>query len=244
MCRAAIAQGIPEIGFTEHYDLAVGDPQRDWFRPEPWLAELTRCRLEFAGQLTIRAGIEIGEPHIFASESEQLLAHWPFDYVLGSLHWVGEESIFDPGYFRRRTPDEAYGQFFAELANLTSTRGFDILSHFDVPIRTAHAVYGYYDPNRYEEAIRTVLQQCIDREIALDLNTSALRKRAKVLTPAPEILHWYVEMGGQHITLGSDAHHPEHVGNHLDVALRIAWEAGLRHVTQFEQRQARLVPFA
>ena len=244
MCRSAIARGIPEIGFSEHYDLSPGDPNRDWFRPQPWLDELMRCRAQFGGQLTIRAGIEIGEPHLFAAETERMLAQWPFDYVLGSLHWVGTESVFDPVYFRQRTSDEAYGQFFAELEEVTRCGEFDILSHFDVPLRTAYKVYGHYDPRRHEEAIRAVLQQCIDRQIALDLNTAALRGAAQRLTPAPEILGWYVEMGGQYVTLGADAHWPEHVGTHLDEALRLAWAAGLRHVTQFEQRQPRLVPFA
>ena len=52
MCRAAIARGLPEIGFTEHYDLHPDEPNRDWFRLEPWLVELERCRAEFAGLLT------------------------------------------------------------------------------------------------------------------------------------------------------------------------------------------------
>jgi histidinol-phosphatase (PHP family) len=243
MCRSAIAKGIAEIGFTEHFDHHSGDPHRDWFRPQSWLDELARCRTEFAARLTIRAGIEIGEPHIFAAQATAVLAQAPFDYVLGSLHWVGMESVFNPAYFRQRSPDEAFGAFFDELMHMTALGDFDILSHFDVPIRTAFAVYGPYDPTRYEESIRTVLQNCIDRGIALDLNTAALRATPQVLTPAPLVLGWYAEMGGERITLGSDAHRPHEVGSHLEVALQIAAEAGLHYLTFFEQRQARLVSF-
>jgi histidinol-phosphatase (PHP family) len=241
MCESALAQGIPEIGFTEHFDLHPGERCSDWFRPTPWLAELNQMRTRYEGRLTIRAGVEIGEPHRFSAETQALLASAPFDYVLGSLHWVGADSVFDLNFFRKRTADQAFGEFFTELEKMTRHGGFDILSHFDVPVRTAHAVYGSYEPTRYEAQIRAVLHNCIEQRIALDINTAALRLRANVLTPGLTILCWYAEMGGERVTLGADAHRPEHVGSYLDVALRTAQQAGLRYLTHFEQRQARLV---
>ena len=243
MCRSAIEKGIPEIGFTEHYDLHPGEACTDWFKPEPWWAEIERCRAEFAGQLTIRAGIEIGEPHIFPTQAQAMLARYPFDYALGSLHWVDQDSVFDIKYFRAYPVDVTFGNFFIELERMTRLGGFDILSHFDVPVRTAHAVYGAYIPQQFEEPIRAVLRNCIDQGIALDLNTAALRRVASVLTPGLEILQWYVEMGGERVSLGSDAHRPENVGQHLDVALEIARQAGLKYLTHFESRQAILRPF-
>lgn len=244
MCRSAIDKGIPEIGFSEHYDLYSGDTCPNYFKPAAWLAEMDRCRAELAGQLTILAGIEIGEPHIFQKETSLMLASYPFDYALGSLHWVGNGSMFDINYFKARPADEAFRLFFEELERMTRIGGFDILSHFDVPVRTAHAVYGAYDPARYEDLIRPVLRNCIDNGISLDLNTKALHLRANVMTPGFEILRWYAEMGGERVSLGSDAHKPEHVGAYLDVALEIAQRAGLKYVTHFAQRQAKLVPIA
>jgi histidinol-phosphatase (PHP family) len=242
MCRAATTKGIPEIGFAEHYDLHEDEIRHDCFQIEPWSAELQRCRAEFRGRLTIRAGIEIGEPHLFATEAQAILGLFPFDYALGSLHWVGREHIFDPSYFLSRSPDEAFQLYFSELERMTRVGGFDILSHFDVPVRTGHAIYGGYDPVRYEAAIRPVLRNCIERGIALDINTAALRRQARVLTPGIDILRWYVDMGGERVTLGSDAHRAEHVAAHLDVALEAARAAGLKYLTHFDQRQPRLTP--
>ncbi len=243
MCRSAIAKGIAEIGFSEHYDLHPGDLCPNWFKPDVWWTEIERCRREFAGQLTIRAGIEIGEPHIFQAEAQAMLARYPFDYALGSLHWVAQNSIFDVNYFNAYGIEETFGGFFVELERMTRIGGFDILSHFDVPIRTAHAVYGAYNVQPFAEPIRAVLRNCIEHGIALDLNTAALRRTANVLTPGLEILRWYVELGGERVTLGSDAHRPENVGQQLDVALAIARQAGLRYLTYFEGRQATLRPF-
>lgn len=244
MCRSAIEKGIPEIGFSEHYDLHARETCRDWFRPAEWFAELNRCRTEFAGQLTLRAGIEIGEPHLYQTEARTLLANYPFDYALGSLHFVGDDSVFDPNYFKAHPADVTFRSFFEELERMTRSGGFDILSHFDVPVRTAFPVYGAYEPQRYEDVIRPVLRNCIDRGISLDLNTKSLHGRANIMTPGLEILQWYVEMGGERVSLGSDAHRPDHVGAYLDVALEIAQRAGLKYVTHFEQRQAKLIPIA
>ena len=244
MCAAAVEKGIPEIGFTEHYDLAAGelDGCRDYFRLEPWAAELERQRAAFAGRLTVRAGIEIGEPHIFAEQARALLARYPFDYVLGSLHWIGPDSVFDSAYFRAHPEPEAFQLFYEELARMTAVADFDSLSHFDVPVRTAFDIYGRYAALEHLDYLRPVLRNCVERGLALDLNTAALRRRAAVLTPGLDILREYVALGGERITLGSDAHRPQHVGYGLDMALQIAREAGLRYVTQYEGREARLVP--
>jgi histidinol-phosphatase (PHP family) len=90
--------------------------------------------------------------------------------------------------------------------------------------------------------IRPVLRNCIARGIALDVNTSALRRDARVLMPGLEILRWYVEMGGERVTLGSDAHRPEQVASHFGTAVAAVKAAGLAAVTQFVLRQPRLIP--
>ncbi len=237
MCEAAVAKGIPEIGFTEHYDLHPDENQRDWLDLERWAEELEHCRARYAGRLIIRAGIEAGEPHLFANEVRNMSARYPFDYVLGSLHWVGRENVFFPDYFAR-PQGEAFGIYFHELERMTRSGEFDILAHFDIPIRAGAQYYSSYDPRSFEPLIRPILQNCIDRGIAVEVNTGSLRRSAAVLNPGPSILKWYAEMGGRHLTLGSDSHRSQHVGAGLDVALAAAKEAGLKYLTRFEARRA------
>jgi len=241
MCQAAIDHHVPEIGFTEHYDLIPKEDCRDWFKLEPWAASLEQVREQFKGRLIVRAGIELGEPHIYAAEDQALLNRYNFDYCLGSLHWVGTETIFDKNYFRRPAK-EAFRLFFEELERMTRVGGFDILSHFDVPVRTGFNVYGSYDPKEHEDSIRPALKNVIEKGIALDINTKGLDIPANVLTPGLDILRWYVEMGGERVTFGSDAHRPIRVGKDIEFAMDVAREAGLKYATMFEKRQARLVP--
>ena len=95
MCRAALERGIPQIGFTEHFDLFPHDPCYAFFQADAWWEELNQCRDAYKGSLTIRAGIELGEPHVFPRDIQDLLDSFPWDYALGSLHWVDDHNVFD-----------------------------------------------------------------------------------------------------------------------------------------------------
>jgi len=242
MCQAAMLGEFREIGFTEHYDLNPVDDCYDWLKADAWYAEIERCRRLFEGQLTIRAGVEFSEPHIYLQGVQTLLSRLPFDYVIGSLHYVGAELIFSQEYYRLRTADQAFQDYFTELEQMTRIGDFDVLGHLDIPALTAKLIYGEYDPCRYEAIIRAVLRNCIERCIVLEVNSQGLRKPTHLLVPGEEILRWYVEMGGDTISLGSDAHTSDQMGMHLEAAVQTAREAGLKTLTCFEQRQRRQIP--
>jgi histidinol-phosphatase (PHP family) len=241
MCHQAIALGIPEIGFSEHWDVGPYEKNPRFFQPEPWYAEIERLRRLFAGQLILRTAVEIAEPHLYPQESAEVLTRAPFDYVIGSVHWVGPHFMFDIEYFSQHTADEVYESYFAELERMVTAADIDVVAHLDIPARTAIPILGF-DPIRYEDQIRAILDIVIRRGLALDVNAAGLRKASQNLMPDALILKWYTEMGGDRLTLGSDAHAASQVGLHLDAALNAVRLAGLTHVIQFERRRARLVP--
>jgi histidinol-phosphatase (PHP family) len=240
MCRRAIELGIPEIGFSEHWDVGPYETNPRFFQPELWYTEFERLRSMFTGQLIIRAGIEIAEPHLYPQEAVEVLGRAPFDYVIGSVHFVGKNFMFNGEYFQAHTADEVYSSYFAEMDRMVRTAEIDIVAHFDIPARTGKPIFGY-EPVRYEEKIRSALETCIERGLALDVNVSGLRKPAQIIMPDPLILKWYAEMGGQRVTLGSDAHRLPEVGLFLEKAIQAIQLVGITHVTQFVKRRARLV---
>jgi histidinol-phosphatase (PHP family) len=241
MCRRAIVLGIPEVGFAEHWDVGPNEKNPRFFQPELWYSEIERLRIRFSGKLTIRAGVEIAEPHLYPQASAEILTRAPFDFVLGSVHFVGSNFMFDESYFRSHTADQVYRAYFAEVENLLETADLDILAHLDIPVRTAGPILGY-DPGRYEEEIRRILGKVIDRGLSLDVNAAGLRKPSRNLMPDPQILKWYAGMGGERVTLGSDAHSAAQVGMHLDKALEAIRQAGISGVTCFERRKAGYIP--
>ena len=241
MCRRAFELGLGEIGFSEHWDVGPYEKHPRYFQPDIWLAELSRLRDLFAGRLTLRLGIEVSEPHLYRGETRRMLSRLPFDYVTGSVHFVGSNFMFDETYFRCHSADQVYLAYFAELLELVTHGDLDVVAHFDIPVRTAGPILGY-EPGRYEKQIRRVLEQVISRGLALDINTAGLRKPACNLMPDPLILRWYAEMGGQHVTLGSDAHTAGQVGSGLEAAVQALHTAGIHAVTRFDKRRAELLP--
>jgi histidinol-phosphatase (PHP family) len=237
MCRAALFKGIPEICFTEHFDVNPNEPNCGRFPLEEWAAELERCRDLFIGRLSIRSGLEIGEQHTAPDLVAALVARYPFDLLIGSLHWIGDRIVFDAGFFDRPM-EEAYRSYFQELERMTRTGAFQVLGHLDVVARTGHEIYGEYDPLKFEEAIREVLRNCIGRGIVPEINAGAVNRSLRRLMPGLETLQWYVEMGGDRVVLGSDAHRPEHVGMNLDKALEAARTAGVRYLVRYEGQRA------
>ncbi len=241
MCRAAIAAGIAEIAFTEHFDVNPKEPLHGRFPLEAWAAELKRCRRLFAGRLVIRAGLEAGEPHTAPEEVAALVARYPFDFVMGSVHWVRDQIVFDTGFFQRPA-DEAFREYFQETERMARTADIQVLGHLDVAARVGYEVYGVYDPRAYEELIRSILRACIQRGIVPEINAGAVRRSLGRLMPGLETLQWYVELGGDRVVVGSDAHRPEQVGMSLDKAMEAARAAGVRYLVRFEGQQATTFP--
>jgi len=236
MCRQAIKLGIREIGFSEHWDMGPYEAKPRFLKVESWFEEIERLRSRYAGKLVIRAGLEVSEPHHHPRETAEVLSRGAFDYVFGSVHFVGPHFMFDESYFRNHKPDEVYRSYFMEVEEMLLSADIDIVAHLDIPVRTAKPIFGF-EPRRYEESIRRILRRIVDRGLGLDINTAGLRKKANNLMPDPLILSWYAEMGGKRVTLGSDAHTSKQVGLHLDQAVVAIRAAGISTITRFDHRQ-------
>ncbi len=235
MCRAAVEKGIPEVGFTEHFDLIPQDPCYEFFKADDWWRELEACRRSFEGSLSIRAGIELGEPHRFPNEMRSLLEAYPWDYSLGSMHWVKDWLVFDREFFERPDADP-YTDYFDELLIMVEQADFDIVAHMDVVKRYGSVYFGPLHPPDYEDQIRRILRRCAERGLALEINTSTTRRSVREPSPSGLILKWYAQEGGNWVTLGSDAHHPDIVGDGLEAALATVYAAGFERLARFEAR--------
>lgn len=241
-CARAAELGIRELCITDHCDWHPLDTGFDYYDPAAYFADLTACRAQFGDQLTVLAGVEIGEPHVFSAQARELVDAWPYDFVLGSLHFVGDLMSLDPEYFEGRSAAEAYPAYFDELQRMVQVGGFDVVGHLDVPKRVGYGRFNGYDARDYEEPIRAVLRACIERGIGIEINTSTLRRGLGQPSPSFETLCWYREMGGEILTLGSDSHHPDALASYFDDALHLARSAGFRYLTHFRQRYPRFEP--
>jgi histidinol-phosphatase (PHP family) len=255
VCASAIAKGIREIAFTDHSDFGPNDPP-GYFRLEDYLSAIESCRARYGPQLCIRAGIEMGEPHIFREEARTILEAGNFDYVIGSAHYAvstdsassaeganGLKCAWLESYFEQPLR-QAYEAYFQQVVRLAAEGDFDVLGHLDLVKRDAFKFNRQYDgPGPYADMIRTALRSIVERGKGMEINTSPLYNGKGMSEPCPslEIVRWYRELGGEILTLGSDAHTPDRIASHFDVALEIARAAGFKRLARFEQRKIRWI---
>lgn len=241
MCEAAVQCGLREICFTEHVDLALWEETRAFFDPAAYLAEAEQCRSHYRGRLAIRTGIEAGEPHLVAAELQQLLAAWPFDFVLGSAHWVHPGGAQLSEVYRMHPPEHVEREYFQRVLELVREGEFDSLGHLDLVRRYRPKALGPFETLRHEEAIRAILDAVVARGKAIEINTSPLRKGLDATCPDLTVLRWYRELGGEQVTIGSDSHGPEQVGTGFEVARDMLAAAGFSRIATFAERRLQWV---
>jgi histidinol-phosphatase (PHP family) len=244
-CETALRAGIAQIAFTEHEENNPNEYLPFSFDHPAYFAEVERCRSLCEDQLTIRAAIEISEPHRYAIEAERVLRRHPWDFVLGSLHWLTTDINTNSPNFFRGFGDwrESFRAYFREMLLMARQGDFDVLAHLDYPARYSVPYCGSaYDICEYEHEIRPVLRALIERGKGLEINTGSLRKRLPNPCPPQIVVNWYREMGGSILTVGSDAHRSQDVGADITLALQIARDAGFTHIAVYERRKPSLIP--
>lgn len=236
-CQTAIARGVDEIAFTDHLDFGP-DESHGYFRKREYLAAIQRCRDRYDGRLTIRAGVEVGEPHLFAEQAAAVVGAGDFDVVLGSAHYAaGMQAAWLEEFFEQPLC-RAYESYFRQVVDLAAEGDFDVLAHIDLVKRDARKFGKDYDgPEPYADMIRTALRSLVERWKGIELNTSPLRRGQVEPSPSLEVLRWYRELGGEILVIGSDAHSPDGVGANLDLAMEIAESAGFDRLATFRQRR-------
>jgi len=239
-CRTAVDLGLAEICITDHCDFVPVDKGVGYYRPDAYFADVERARAEYEGRVNLRAGVEIGEVHRYPDQARAIVDGYPYDFVIGSLHFIGEEKsglVLEAPYFEGKTELDAYEAYFTELLAMVRHGGFDVIGHIDVPKRAGFSVYGGYRCVDFEEPIRAVLQAAIEAGIGIEINTGTARRPVGIPSPDVDVVCWYKELGGEILTIGSDAHYADQMTHGFAVVPAMLEAAGFDHVTCFEGRK-------
>lgn len=244
MVRRAIKLGLRELAITDHRDyMPYGSFLEMCADLEASRAEWMRLKEKYFKDITMLLGIEIGIAPAQGREIEKLLTKYPFDFVIGSSHDPPTGiSYYYAGYFKDKPKHSAYDEFFRHtLDNIRSTDGYDVYGHLDYIFRYS-SMYNVYPDNSlcyrdHSEIIDEILRELISRGKGIELNTSGYKYGLDTIHPQPEILKRYRELGGEIITIGSDAHAPQEIGNGFDRAEAILKDCGFRTYTRFRDRK-------
>lgn len=241
--EAAVAAGIEELGVSEHI-YRFTQALALW--RHPFWEEQARDDLDAYCEFVRGAGLKLGVECDFVPGAEDrtanLLETHDFDYVVGSVHFVGEAAVDHEGWDvweGRGDADEVWRRYFEALAECARSGLFDILAHPDlVKVWGRARPLPERDPRHYYEL---AVEAIAESGIAVELSTAGLRKPVGELYPAPAFAEMCVEAGAP-FALSSDAHLPEQVGFGYDRALELLADLGVEEISVFTRRGRRLEP--
>ena len=222
----AIELGLPEMGFSEHLpaEIPVPDklcPTRD--EMVVLLDEFHRLRKAYVGKIALRLGGEADFTPGNEKDVERMKADYRLDYVIGSVHYIGNWPFDHPDYvdgFATRSIDAVYRDYFELVALAADTRLFDYIGHFDLPKKFGHRPAG--GSLRFAEK---AIERMAATGTGFEINTAGKDKPVGEFYPSRELIVACREAGVK-LTFGSDSHAPQQVGRYFDEALELAKSAG------------------
>ncbi len=245
MVKSAIDKGLKGITFTEHQDLefpyAENNIKEGMFdlNTDAYLYELLTLRSKYEDQIQINFGVEVGlqleavRPNAIYAKSHE------FDMIIASLHVIDKIDPYYPAYYEGKSEEEAYGLYFSRLyENLLRFENFDVLGHLDYIVRYGTNKDNNYKYETYKEGIDKILEFAISHEKAIEINTAGLRKGTKDLHPNIDILKAYKAMGGELVTIGSDAHNAGDIAADFNRAEEALKECGFKYYCTYMGRVA------
>lgn len=240
MCTAALENGLDEIVITDHYDanliLPGILPDLDI---EADRADAEAIREKYPS-LKVSFGIEMGDPCEFPENTERILSQHKFDFVIGSVHnlpsvpdfyYLDYSKLFD-SYI-----DYIYEAYLGEMIKTAGCGCIDTLAHLNYPLRYIYDCGKTYDALKYRDKIAELFKTLIKNDVALEVNTSGLTRKMNSLLPGVEELKLYRELGGKLLTIGSDAHAPQRVGENIKHTHDILRDIGFNSYFVFLERK-------
>jgi histidinol-phosphatase (PHP family) len=240
LAAQAVRLGIPEIGFTDHSPMARDDFD-DWRMagsdlPE-YFAKVEKARQDHP-HLAIKIGLEVDYLPGQEEWIRDLAARHPWDYFIGSVHYVDAWAIDNPALiseWKKRDAMEVWTAYFDRLTQAADSGLFEIIGHADLCKK-----FGFYPQADCTPLFHRFLQAAKRSGAAIELNTAGLRKDCREIYPSPRILHMAAQIGVP-ITFGSDAHAPGEVGMNFAEAVQLAHSAGYTHACRFTARKREAV---
>lgn len=247
ICKTALERGVMGFAVTDHYECErvqeLGcDQIEETFRALP------RFQEEYKGRLRITKGIELGQPQEALDAADSILARHPdLDVVVGSFHNGApalDVSQVDFNDHDVRVSD-VLAYYFKGCYDLAVWGKFDVMAHFGYPERY---IWGRYripvDFTPYEDLILATLQRLVQDGKALEINTAGYRQGLGKTIPVLRIIRQYRELGGELVTLGSDAHRAEDIAADFEVAMDILTGVGYRYFAFYRERQPVMLRLA
>ncbi|MDM8001649.1 MAG: histidinol-phosphatase HisJ family protein [Bacteroidota bacterium] len=236
--EAALKLGLKEIGFSDHLNPSGGDLLwcMDHKRLPEYAEHILRLKKEHS-DIAVRLGIEIDYLPGKEKETELIINSLPFDYIIGSVHYLGAETVdLGPEFYIGKDIDLIYENYFNLVCEAASTGFFDIMGHPDL-VRIHR-----FRPDADITHLYSMMASAFEiHDVAFELNTNGRNKPLHDFYPDRKYLHIFAEHGVP-VCVNSDAHFPERTGQFFGEAYEILRRAGYREMAVFDRRERYMIP--
>lgn len=241
----AVRMGIQEVGFSDHLPLYFLPPWKTipgYAMEEKELPLYVEMIKNCAGRSPVRVKLGIEADYVPGYEEKlaSLLSPYPFDYVIGSVHFIDGWGFDNPDEmeeYSRRKIDRVYEQFFTLVQQAALTGLFDVMAHPDLIKKFNFRPARDLTP-LYKDTARAFKRA----GVCVEVNTAGLRYPAEEIYPGSRLLEIFFKHGLP-VTLGSDAHRPDQVGAGLAEALKLIKNTGYTEIAMFSGRKRNFVKF-
>lgn len=248
MCEAAISKGLTEIAITDHFDIDGiyygAFPKLDI---DSVYKDITEAREIYSDRLNILFGLELGQAVHMPLESKRLIERYPFDYVIGSVHAV--RGIIDFSMLEMNKMEDArllglWHQYLEEMMELVEWGHFCTLAHITYPFRYLkfagrEKILNLAETGR--DAFENILKKIIEKGISLEVNTSGIRQGLGQTMPNDDLIRFYKELGGELVTIGSDAHNARDIGADVKETAEKLRSFGFEYITRYKDKKPFMI---
>ena len=241
MAAEGIRRGLNEICFTDHVDTIQWGTTHlrtdtfDWAAVEKQYAD---AAARYGDRIRLKLGAELGEAYLgFDCAEKQMAGAPPLDFVIGSVHMTRDETGWFDLFYIDGDRDDAYyhaviDAYLEEELKLAQWGRFSVLGHLTLPVRCINEMRHKnrsFRPHRAQ--VEEILRTAITNGVGIECNTH----RGNTPLPDAEILKLYRSLGGEIITLGSDAHTAQHLGCAVQARQELLRSCGFRYFTTFDR---------
>ncbi len=243
--KSSISKGLKYICFTEHMDMDFPENEEGLTflcDTESYYEKYLECSLKYGDRIKLLFGIEYGlQPHL-KEKMREYVSKYPFDMVIGSSHVVNKKDPYYKEYYLGRDEKTAYLEYFESvLENVKIFDDYDVYGHIDYVVRYGPNKNRDYSYREYGDILDEILKRIIEKGKGIEINSAGFAYGLKEPNPSREVLKRYKELGGEIITVGSDAHTSDRVAYSFDKVKELLLSLGYGYYTIFFKRKAEFV---
>lgn len=230
--------GLKELAITDHYDFDMKNTPDFMVNLEKYVPKILDLKEIHKKEIDIKLGLEFGMQKHLGELGKNIINKYPFDYVLSSVHSIETIDVSLPEFFKNKSPEEAHGKYFqAVLDCINAYDDFSVCSHLDFITRYGGEKFKNLDYKKHWDIIETILNRIIEKNKGIEINTSGFRYGENRFYPCEDIVKRYFQLGGEIITIGSDAHKAKDIAMNFKEVYDFLESINVKYISSFDRRE-------